>query len=80
LDAIFSVYPNPATTEATIAINLKKESSVTLKVTDATGKEIANRDYGSINGSSTVALNTSTLDAGVYFVQLTVNNETLIKR
>ncbi len=80
LDAMFSVYPNPATTEAIIAINLKKESSVTLKVTDAAGKEVANRDYGSMNGSSTVALNTSTLDAGVYFVQLTVDNETLIKR
>ena len=80
VDAVFAIYPNPASTEATIAINLTKESTVDLKVTDAAGKEVTNRNYGSMNGSSTVALNTAELDAGVYFVQLTVNNEVMIKR
>ncbi len=80
VDAVFAIYPNPASTEATIAINLTKESNVDLKVTDAAGKEVANKNYGSMNGSSTVMLNTAELDAGVYLVQLTVNNEVMIKR
>ena len=34
----------------------------------------------SLNGSSTVELNTSDLKAGVYLIELTVNNEVMVKR
>lgn len=80
LDATFQIYPNPTSTTATIAVNLKKESTVALKVTDMSGKVIASSNYGSLNGSSTVELNTSALVAGVYIVELTVNNEKMVKR
>lgn len=80
LDATFMIYPNPSTTEATVAINLKKEAVVSLRLMDISGKEIAVRNYGSMNGSSTVYLNTADLGTGVYIVELTVNNEKMVKR
>lgn len=80
VDATFSIYPNPTSANASVTINLKKESTVVLKMTDMSGKVIAMRNYGSMNGSSTVELNTSGLEAGVYVVELTVNNETMVKR
>lgn len=80
MDAIFQIYPNPTSTNAFVAINLKKESTVALKLMDMSGKEIASGNYGTLNGSSTVELNTSALEAGVYLVELTVNNEKMVKR
>jgi hypothetical protein len=80
LDAIFQIYPNPATTTATVSINLTKESTVALRMTDMSGKEITARDFNVMSGSSTIDLNTSALDAGIYLIELTVNNEKLVKR
>lgn len=80
VDATFTIYPNPTSANASVTINLKKESTVALKMMDMSGKVIASRNYGSMNGSSTVQLNTSGLEAGVYVVELTVDNETMVKR
>lgn len=80
IDATFQIFPNPATSYTYVAINLKKEANVSLKMMDMSGKEIAARNYGTMNGSSTVDLNTSLLEAGVYIVELTVNNEKMVKR
>ncbi len=80
LDAVFRVFPNPTVSNATVGINLTKESTVSLKFMDMAGKIIATRNCGSLNGSSTVELNTSNLKAGVYLIELTVNNEVMVKR
>jgi len=61
-------------------LNLKKESTVEVRLVDLAGKQIAARNYGSMNGSSTIQLNTAELTAGVYVVEVTINNEKMIKR
>jgi hypothetical protein len=33
-----------------------------------------------MNGASTIDMNTSMLDAGVYMIELTVNNQTMVQR
>jgi hypothetical protein len=80
VDATFKIYPNPATTVAAISIDLKKEANVVLTMKDISGKEIATRNYGSMNGSSVIEWNTAGLGAGIYLVELTVNNEKMVKR
>lgn len=80
MDDLFSVYPNPTSANTTVAINLNQESTVELKLIDMAGKVLAAKNYGNLNGSSTVTLNTADLNAGVYVVELTVNNEKMVKR
>jgi len=80
VDAMFQLYPNPTSANAAVTVTLKKESTVELKLIDMSGKVLSARNYGSMNGSQTIELNTAGLDAGVYMVELTVNNEKLIKR
>jgi len=80
LDDVLKIYPNPATTTTTIEINVKQESDVQLSIIDMTGKQIASEDYGTISVASTVTLNTSNLNPGVYLVELTVNNQKTTKR
>jgi hypothetical protein len=79
-DAIFAIAPNPATNSTVLSINLNQEAEIGLSIIDMSGKVLAERNYGNLNGSSTISLNTSTLNPGVYLVNLTVNGESLVKR
>ncbi len=80
VDATFQIYPNPASSYTSVLINLQKEADVSLKLIDMSGKTMSSRNFGSMNGASSVELNTSNLEAGVYVVELTVNNEKMVKR
>lgn len=80
VDDLFKIFPNPATTNAAVVIQLKSESTVNLRILDMSGKEVAARNYGSLNGASTVNVNTSNFQSGVYMVELTVNNQKMTKR
>jgi hypothetical protein len=79
-DQVMTVYPNPAGAFTTVAIQLTQESAVALRVVDMSGKTVAFKNYGSMNGASTIDMNTSMLDAGVYMIELTVNNQTMVQR
>ena len=76
----FGVYPNPATTYAIVEMELEATSDVQLRLVDMSGKEIAARNYGAVETSSTIQLNTADLNAGVYLVELTVNGQRMTKR
>lgn len=80
IDATLQVYPNPAQDMATVTVNLKKESTVNLRVLDLSGKEVAARNYGSMNGAAHINMNTSDFVSGVYIVELTLDNEVLQRR
>ena len=79
-DETMQVYPNPANDFAVVALNLSKESHVALKLMDVSGKTIAVKNYGSMSGMMNIELNTVSLETGVYVVELTVDNEKLVKR
>lgn len=74
LDAMLQMYPNPASTYTTLAINLTQESVVEVKLMDMNGKTLKSRNYGSMNGASTIQIPTIDLAKGVYLVEVSVNN------
>lgn len=80
LDATFRVYPNPATEEAVVTIQLSNDSEVSMKIVDLSGKVISERNYGTLSGISEIAVNTNELGSGVYVIELSVNGERLTKR
>jgi archaellum component FlaF (FlaF/FlaG flagellin family) len=80
VDATLQVFPNPAHEMATVTVNLKKESTVNLRVLDLSGKEMAARNYGSMNGAANINMNISQFVAGVYIVELTLDNEVFQRR
>jgi hypothetical protein len=80
LDEIVKVYPNPASDAANIEILLQNEASVQIKLIDASGKEVSSRDYGKVNGSWIVPVDTKNLESGMYLIQLEINGQTISKR
>ncbi|UPT66355.1 MAG: T9SS type A sorting domain-containing protein [Sphingobacteriales bacterium JAD_PAG50586_3] len=69
------VYPNPAQDLANINFTLPTAENVTLNVYDLAGKMVSNQTIGKLAaGKQNIEVNTSTLDAGIYFVRIAAGN------
>ncbi|RYE22798.1 MAG: choice-of-anchor D domain-containing protein [Sphingobacteriales bacterium] len=65
------LYPNPTGNEATVSINLKKSEKVNITVYDVQGRKVmAAIDQTLNSGEQAIKLNTSSLQNGIYFVQI----------
>jgi hypothetical protein len=68
-----SLFPNPAGTSTTLALNLENPASVEVAVLDINGKTISTRAYGVLSDNQLIEMNTALLQAGVYFVQVSID-------
>ena len=76
-----SVYPNPAVTTATVSINTTEASEVSIKVIDVVGKIAIEMNQVNLNnGANNINLNTAKLNAGVYTVVVTSNENVATKQ
>ncbi|MEI6507450.1 MAG: T9SS type A sorting domain-containing protein [Bacteroidota bacterium] len=81
--AMSSVYPNPANNNdgAYIGFNLKNESNVSFEIVSLMGQKVkAFADKTFAAGQNGMELNLTGVDAGVYFVNMTVNGLTQTKK
>ncbi|HEY1038555.1 MAG TPA: T9SS type A sorting domain-containing protein, partial [Bacteroidia bacterium] len=74
--ASFEVYPNPAKEQVTIAFGTEVKAA-TVKVINALGKTILTKD---IRNAADAKINLNTIDGGVYFIQVDINGERMLKR
>lgn len=81
-----SSYPNPVTTEGTIAYTLTNTEQVSVKIYDMAGRMVLNLFEGTQEaGNQEVKFDATTLESGIYFYQLnagtiSVNNKIVIKK
>jgi hypothetical protein len=68
------VYPNPATTEITVAFNINSKEKATFVIYDLLGKKrIITTLYGSLNKAK---VNVSALETGIYLYSLIKQDKT----
>lgn len=73
--------PNPVDGNTTINYSIINGGDVLFNVYDVTGKMVISVDKGKqVAGSYTIDLNTSTLDAGVYFYTMNVNGTSATRK
>jgi hypothetical protein len=65
-----SIYPNPTSDNIYINYSTSKENNITATIGDVTGEQIINLKKQNIIGQNTIKLETSTLESGIYFVEL----------
>lgn len=71
----FSVSPNPAKENVSISYELKNETSVKVKITDLSGKEVFASNLGNQNATKhTFNVNTNSFSNGIYVVNFITNN------
>ena len=76
-----SIYPNPTTTTSTVEFNLTDASEATISVTDLSGKIVSERNLGQLNaGVNSTDINTSSFNAGIYYVTIASNGSLLTKK
>ncbi len=82
LQSSFSVYPNPANEKLSVNFIVKKENTVTIKMIDVLGNDVAqlvNERFAI--GEYRQSLNIpSKISKGLYFVKVTVGQDVAIKR
>jgi hypothetical protein len=75
------IYPNPAKSIATINYQLQKESTVQLRVLNATGELVCQLENEKKHmGNYSFNLNVEAFRQGLYFIQLSVNNSLNTKK
>jgi hypothetical protein len=66
----FDIYPNPANGFANASIILDNSQEVIMTIRDVTGKVVAQRNYGELNGAQILPINTTELAEGMYTVEI----------
>jgi hypothetical protein len=80
LENSITVSPNPASFEANVRIDLSETANVSMIVTDAMGKLIAKRNYGSVSGDNVFPINTSNYPAGIYYIKVNADESFAMKK
>ncbi len=78
-NTVIMVYPNPASDVLNVDVELTKTHNVQLRVTDATGK-LVYLSQQTASGSFKQPLNTTTFAAGVYVLELKLDNYSTYRR
>lgn len=76
-----SIYPNPATNNATIEVSLNENSKMDVVIMNNVGQTVYATSVNGNVGANKVNVNTSNLSAGIYFYQVKVgNNQAVTKK
>lgn len=74
-------YPNPTKGVLNLRFELANNNSVTINVLDVTGKVLISNSLGQLSaGTYNERVNTSSLSSGIYFIELTINEEKVVNR
>jgi len=75
-----NIFPNPVTENTIISFELNKNSHVNMAIYDVLGKEVLSLlDSYLIAGMHQMGLNKNKLVAGTYFLNLSIDNQTVVK-
>ncbi len=76
-----NVYPNPATNNVNVNIELKNNSNVKLEIVDLTGKTVSSNTYSNVAaGSHSYDVNTTAISSGIYVINVITNGERISEK
>lgn len=79
-DAIsVNMFPNPVQDEATLTVSLKETADLQVRVIDAFGRVVAERNYGTVSGKQYLPFQAGNLANGVYTLVATAKGQSVSK-
>ena len=76
ISSSINVYPNPAQRSNNISVNIQDNLPLRIELVNSNGSLIKNYQ----NISNSLILNTSSLSAGIYFIKLIYDDDTIVKK
>ncbi len=74
-DIIKNIYPNPATKDINIELNIPNNEAVNISLFNNLGQQIQSNELGNISGSKTYKIDISDLPKGIYFVNIQIGSK-----
>ena len=75
------VYPNPATTVATIEFDMEDAAEVSVDIINAAGQTLSSKNYGQVSGGKQIVrFSTDGMPSGMYVVRATVDGEPVVRK
>ncbi len=70
-------YPNPATSQANLAVTLNNTATIYIRVYNSMGSEILSTSQSGYPGSNSIVIPVASLPTGIYYVQVQYGNTVL---
>ena len=80
MNALLTVFPNPAKTTLKVAYTSTNSQETTLSLIDVNGKEVVNQNYRMSAGNNDCLMNVANLPTGTYLLLLTNADGLLAKK
>lgn len=77
-DGSLKIYPNPATDELILEFSVEQRETLTIKLMDSSGKAVYSEHFNP--GMQFVNIDLSRLRVGLYFMQISTDKNTLVKK
>lgn len=76
-----SIYPNPSYETAHVSFLLEEKANVNISIYNIVGSQVLEIPNRTLNaGEQNIEFNTNSLEEGIYFVNLQINNQTITKK
>ena len=80
LENRISVFPNPTYNNTSVSLNLIEPSQVVIELVNTLGQKVFIQEYSMSSGSNTVDLSVETLNAGVYYLNIRVDDKLMTEK
>jgi hypothetical protein len=79
-DDSFSIYPNPAVEQVNMSFNMEQSGNIDIQIFNINGQKIISKSYNNLQkGQNSLTLPISSLDTGIYQVQLMSDSYSTVK-
>jgi hypothetical protein len=79
--AVSALYPNPASTKATIDLSTERDmENVSIRVYNSLGVVVSDKKMDLAKGKTNVAIDAAALESGLYFVSIGNGNNRIVKK
>lgn len=80
-NAVVSLFPNPASEMINLAFNLKQDATVQYSIINMMGRVVLTNDFTNLTtGSNKISVPVKSLTSGSYFVQISINNQSVVTK
>lgn len=77
---VLSLFPNPNTGQFTLQLLSDNEGDANIRVFDLTGKMVSQQRFASSKGENRFEMDLTAQPAGIYFVEVMVNGQRMVKK
>ena len=80
LENTISVFPNPTFNNTSVSLNLIESNQVMIELVNTLGQKVFIKEYEMAAGSNTIDLSVEDLNAGVYYLNIRVDDKLITEK